>query len=100
MPAPAAGRVAEQAVLRVRLWSCWRTGSRQFVEQRLCLFQISGVEALSEPAVDRGKQVAGFGTPTLLAPQPRETGGRAIPAISLVGPGRYGSLAAVRPGPH
>ena len=40
----------------------------QFVEQRLRLFQIGGVEALGEPAVDRGEEVAGFGAPALLAP--------------------------------
>ena len=48
------------------------TSSRQFVEQRLCLFQIGGVEALGEPAVDRGEEIAGFGAPALLAPQPGE----------------------------
>ena len=53
-------------------WSCWRTGSRQLVEQRLCLFQIGGVEALGEPAVDRSEQIARFGSPALFAPQPGE----------------------------
>ena len=36
-------------------------GSCQFVEQRLRLFQIGGVEAFGEPAVDRREKVAGFG---------------------------------------
>jgi hypothetical protein len=40
-------------------WSYWRTGSCQFVEKRLCLFQIGGVEALGEPAVDRRQQIDG-----------------------------------------
>jgi AbrB family looped-hinge helix DNA binding protein len=31
MPAPAAGRPAQEAVIRVRYWSGWWTGSRQFV---------------------------------------------------------------------
>ena len=43
-------------------------GSRQFVEQRLCLFQIGGVEALGEPAVNRREQIARFGPPALFAP--------------------------------
>jgi len=38
---------------------------RQLVQQRLSLFQIGGVEALSEPAVDRREEVAGFGTAAL-----------------------------------
>ena len=33
----------------------------QFVEQRLCLFEIGRVEAFGEPAIDRGEEVAGFG---------------------------------------
>ena len=40
-------------------WSYWRTGSCQFVEKRLCLFQIDGVKALGEPAVDRRQQIDG-----------------------------------------
>src|SRR5580700_1913139 len=51
------------------------TSSRQFGEQRLRLFQIGGIEALGEPAVDRGKEIAGFGAPALLAPQPGEIAG-------------------------
>ena len=37
------------------------SSSRQLVEQRFRLFQVGGVEALGEPGVDRGEQVAGFG---------------------------------------
>jgi hypothetical protein len=40
-------------------WSYWRTGSCQFVEKRLCLFQIDGVEAFGDPAVDRRQQIDG-----------------------------------------
>ena len=43
--------------------------SFQLVEQRLCLFEIGGGEALGEPAVDRGEQVARGGAATLVAPQ-------------------------------
>jgi hypothetical protein len=46
--------------------------SRQLVEQRLRFFQIGGVEALGEPAINRGEQIAGLGAPALVAPQPRE----------------------------
>ena len=34
------------------------TGSRQLVEQCLCLFEVLGVETLSEPIVDGCEQVA------------------------------------------
>ena len=37
--------------------------SRQFVEQRLRLFQIGGIEPLGEPAVNRREEIAGFGAP-------------------------------------
>src|SRR5215831_15543637 len=46
--------------------------SYQFVEQRFCLFQIWGIEPLREPAIDRSKQVARLGAPTLISPQSRE----------------------------
>src|SRR5437764_3463100 len=42
-------------------------GSRQFVEQRLRLFEIGRVEAFGEPAVDRREKVAGFGVAALVA---------------------------------
>ena len=40
------------------------TSSSQFVEQRFCLFEVGGVEAFGEPAVDRREKVAGFGAAT------------------------------------
>jgi hypothetical protein len=54
------------------LTSLWLRTARAFqlVEQRFCLFEIGGGEALGEPAVDRGKQVAGCGAAALVAPQP------------------------------
>jgi hypothetical protein len=48
------------------------SSSRQLVEQRLRLFQIGGVEALGEPAINGCEQVARFGPPALFAPQPGE----------------------------
>src|SRR6202048_12590 len=53
------------------------SSSRQLVEQRLCLFQVGGVEAFGEPAVDRPEEVAGFGAPALLAPEAGEIAGGA-----------------------
>jgi hypothetical protein len=47
-------------------------GSRQRVEQRLCLFEIGCVEAFGEPAVNRREQVAGFGVAALVAAEPGE----------------------------
>jgi len=44
--------------------------SRQLVEERLCLFQIAGVEALGVPLTDRCEQIARFGAVALVAPQP------------------------------
>src|SRR5215472_13278302 len=43
--------------------------SYQFVEQRFCLFQIWDIEPLSEPAIDRSKQVACFGAAPLISPK-------------------------------
>jgi hypothetical protein len=48
------------------------SSSRQLVEQCLRLFQIGGVEALGEPAVDWRQQLARLGAPSLVAPQPRK----------------------------
>ena len=38
----------------------------EFVEQRLCVFEIGRVKAFGEPAVERGEQVAGFGLAALV----------------------------------
>ena len=59
MPAPAAGRVAQEADIRDRLLVMPATGSCQLIEQRLCLLQVGGVEALGEPAVDRREEITG-----------------------------------------
>ena len=47
-------------------------GSRQLVEQRLAVFQVGGVEALGERAVEGREQLARLVPPALLAPQPGE----------------------------
>jgi hypothetical protein len=75
--APADGRTGQKAVVRARPPAMLTTGSRQFVEQLLCVFQVGGVEALGEPAVDRREQVAGFGAPALFAPEASEIAGSA-----------------------
>ena len=50
--------------------------SGQTSEQRLGLPQVGSVEALGEPAVDRGQQLVGFGPLTLGLPQPGQAHGR------------------------
>jgi hypothetical protein len=43
-------------------------GSRQLVEQRLCVLEIGGVEALGEPAVNGRQEVARLRPPALFPP--------------------------------
>ena len=43
----------------------------EFIEQSLGLFQIEGVEALGEPAIDRSEKIAGRIPLALIAPEPR-----------------------------
>src|SRR6516225_9504348 len=60
----------------------------ELVEQRLRLFEIGGVETLSEPAVDWGKNVAGFCVMALFAVQPCQAhGGAQFPEFCLLLPG-------------
>src|ERR1700720_793522 len=62
--------------------------SAEFVEQRLCIFEVGGVEAFGEPAVDRREEVAGFGAPTLVSAEPGEAhGGAQFPELGLLHPG-------------
>jgi len=51
----------------------------QFVEQRLCVFEVGGIEAFGEPAVDRREQVVRFGAATLVAAEPVEDHIGALP---------------------
>jgi hypothetical protein len=70
MTAPEDRRVGQEAVIRARLLITLTTGSRELVEQRLGFLQNGRPETLGEPTVDRGKQIAGFRTLALVAPQP------------------------------
>jgi hypothetical protein len=42
----------------------------EFVEQRLCLFEVLCVEAFREPAVNRCQEITCFGQAALIAAQP------------------------------
>ena len=48
----------------------------QRLQQYLGLLKVGGVKALSEPAVDRCQQRAGFGVLALALPQPAQAHGR------------------------
>ena len=69
MVTPADGRADQGTVTHASLPVMLTTGSRQFVEQHLCVLQIGGVEALGEPAVNGRQQLARFGPPTLFGSQ-------------------------------
>ena len=76
------GRADQGTVIHASLLVMLTTGSRQFVEQHLCVLQIGGVEALGEPAVNGRQQLARFGPPALFGPQLGEgSSQRAIPMI-------------------
>src|SRR5215472_11813819 len=65
----------------------------QFVEQRLCVFEVGGIEAFGEPAVDRREQVVRFGAATLVAAEPSEArGGAQFPEFGLLLAGNAQSL--------
>src|SRR6266851_9140634 len=49
--------------------------SRQLIEQRLRLSQVTGVEPFGEPAIDLGQQLPSLGALTLLLPQTTQAGG-------------------------
>ena len=88
MASPADDRVDQEAVIRVRLLPCWPTGSRQFVYQRLCLFQVGSVETFGEPVVNRYEKIAGFAAPALVAAESGEAhGGAQLPELGLLLPG-------------
>ena len=57
----------------------------EFVEQRLCVFEIRRVEAFGEPSVDRREKVAGFGGAALVAAEPGEArSGAQFPELGLL----------------
>ncbi len=62
----------------------------QFVEQRLRLLQIGGIEPLCEPAVDGGEEVVGFGGLSLGVPEAGEAGrGAEFPGLGLLAPCKF-----------
>src|SRR6516162_5709733 len=66
----------------------------EFVEQCFCPLEIGDVEALGEPAVDRGEQVAGCGAASLVAPQSgKARGGAQLPQLGFLLSGDAESLA-------
>src|SRR5271163_417370 len=72
-PTPVDGRAGQGADIRAGFRHMPVAGSRQFAEQRSCVLEIGGIEALGEPAVHGCEQPARFWPPALLAPQPGET---------------------------
>src|SRR5712691_3073909 len=62
------------------------SGAPEFVEQRLRLFQILGIEAFGEPAVDRCEKIAGLAAPRLFGQQAGEadSGAQLEPARALL----------------
>jgi hypothetical protein len=56
--------------------------SPQLGQQRLCLYQVGGVETFGELGVDRREKVAGFGVAALVAAEPGEVrGGAQFPEL-------------------
>jgi hypothetical protein len=51
--------------------------SGQFVEQRLGVLEVGGLETFGKPAVDFSKQLTGFFSLALLLPQPAQAHYRA-----------------------
>src|SRR6266853_3692485 len=67
---------------------------RQRVQQRLGLLQVSGVEALGEPAIDWGQELVGFGALALLLPQARQAHRRPqLQRLGLLAAGHIDRLA-------
>src|SRR6516164_2040721 len=88
LPRPAAHWVVQKAVSHTRLVDAATTGSLQFVEQHPRFFQVGGVEAFGERAVDGGEQLVRFGVSALVAPEPGEARGGAqfvAPSALLAG---------------
>ena len=68
--------------------------SHQLIEQAFRFFHVGGGEALGEPAVDRGEQVAGRGPATLVAPQSgKARGGAQLPRLGFLLSGDAEGLA-------
>ena len=76
-------RVGQKAVIRVRFLDMPTARSGQLMEQSFRFFQIGGVEALGEPAVDRREQLASRRVTVMVAPEPGEANRGAIPRAWL-----------------
>jgi len=79
---PVDGRAGQGAEIRAGSRHMPAVGSRQFVAQRLGLFQIWRVKAFGEPGVDGCQEVAGFGAAALVAAERGEAhGGAQFPEL-------------------
>ena len=58
------------ADIRTRPAKVLLSGSRQPVEERLCLSKIGGSAAFGKPAINRCEKVAGFGAAALVVAEP------------------------------
>src|SRR5262245_58301123 len=75
-----------------RCWANCCTGvgcppelSRQLLQERLRLLQVSSIKALREPAIDRCQEVSGLGALALLLPQAcKAHGGPQLPGFGLL----------------
>src|SRR5215471_20595363 len=63
--------------------------SRQLLQERLRLLQVSSIKALREPAIDRCQEGSGFGALALLLPQPPQAQRRPqLPRLGLLAAGQ------------
>jgi len=70
------------------------SGSLQFVQQPLRLFEVGRVEAFGEPVIYRREQVAGLGMAALVAAEPGEAhSGAQFPELCFLLPSDVEGLA-------
>src|SRR5215468_9240094 len=75
--------------------------SREFVEQRLRFLQVTGVEALCEPPVDRRKQCPRVRDLALTAPEPGKSGcGAQLEQLCTLAPRQRDCRAVARLGSY
>ena len=72
MTAPADGRLGWGADIRTELLRMLISRSRQFVEERLRVFEIGCVKTLGKPTIDRREETAGFAVAALFTAEPGE----------------------------
>jgi hypothetical protein len=70
--------LAQEGILRLILWTRFGFDQVSFLSQRFCLWQILGVKAFGEPAVEVRPQCVSFVSLALWLPEAREAGGGAI----------------------